>query len=118
MFTRLSLTAVLLVTVIPSFGVAGVMIDTFEYSRSNGLGASSSIEEIPEADYSQRLGDAQKTFGLSSSFSPDSVLSAASATEPMAHLCSIAILELTHSLSEWIFVPASPSIDLLKVPID
>ena len=120
MFARLSLTAALLVTVIPSFGMAGVIIDgsAFEANNESSISASLGGDETPEPDYPVQLKEHRETEGLSSlPVNTTSSSSMAIRGSTVFLFKPVPPLELSYGFDEWRFVPDSPVLKIPKVPI-
>jgi hypothetical protein len=121
MFTRLSLTAALLVSVIPSFGMAGVITCAWESVPSNGQSISASLADdaTPEPDYPERLKEHREMAGLSSvSVNTISNPSTAIHGSTVLFLKPVPPLESSYGFDEWQFVPNSPVFRIPRVPID
>jgi hypothetical protein len=113
----LKLTIALLLSVIPSFGMAGVIIDATQFSQSS-VSASPDADETPEPDSPQRLNSARNMFGMAAnSVTTVSHSSNAIGGWPVLFVKTIPPVESVHGLGEWLFVPDSPVLKIPKVPI-
>ena len=120
MFFRLSHIVALLVTAIPSIGIAGVIFDDSELASSKGAAISASLDcdETPEPDPPVRLNDHRETAGMSSlSVNMTSSSSTAIRGSTILLFKPVPPLESTYGFDGLQFIPDSPAFKIPRVPI-
>lgn len=116
MFVR-TLTIALLLSILPSIGMAGVVYDATQFSQCS-VSSSSDADETPETDCPQRLNTARNTLGMTvNSVTPVSSSSIAIGGWPVLFVKAIPHIESRFGFEEWLFVPDSPLSRIPKVPI-
>ena len=117
---RLLLTIAFLVTIIPSYGMAGVIIDGSECSLSNESSISAGLgdDETPAPSQPQVLKNHREMAGMSSQS-----VNTTSSSSTAIH-CSTELLikpkpplESCYGFDEWNFIPESPVFKIPRVPI-
>ena len=117
MFTRFSPIIVLLFTVIPSIGMAGVILDDFEVEGTS-ISASADGDETPQPAAPNRLNEHREMAGMSSlSVNMTSSSSTAICGSTVLLVKPVPPLESSYGLAEWQFIPDSPVFKIPRVPI-
>lgn len=118
---RLKLTIALLVSVIPSFGMAGVIIDAIEHEPAIGqssISESLPTHETPKPELPQQLNTGWSLFGMvANSVTTISTSADGIGGRPVLLVKPVPHVESIYGLSEWIFLPDSPFLKIPKVPI-
>ena len=114
---RLTLNIALLVFVIPSFGMAGVIVDSHAISVEQSISASLG-DQTPAPSHPEQLITERNMFGMtSSSVTTTSSSPNAISGWPVLFVKVNPPVESIYALSEWLFIPDSPVLKIPKVPI-